>query len=243
MINHGISTGALFLLIGFMYDRRHTRELSAYGGQAKATPLMAALFLVVTFSSIGLPGTNGFVGEFLVLLGAFNAPVAAGRWWGILAASGVILGAVYMLNLYQKAFLGPMTNPEVKATPDLNGRELVTLMPLIIAIVVIGVFPQPLLDMIKKPVSAFVVRTGGPAARADAAPSVRKVPGQRKTLEDLKREGVRAFPTLPNGQPIFREPIPGGLPSAPGLPGGAGLPPVPGAPSLPPMPKAPVPAE
>jgi len=139
-----------------------------------------------------------------------------------------------------------MTNPEVKATPDLNGRELVTLMPLIIAIVVIGVFPQPLLDMIKKPVSAFVLRTGGPAARADAAPNVRKVPGQRKTLEELRREGVRAFPTMPNGQPIFREPVPGGLPSMPGLRGGPGLPAVPavpavpGAPNLPSMPKAPV---
>jgi NADH-quinone oxidoreductase subunit M len=214
MVNHGISTGALFLLIGYMYDRRHTRELSQYGGQAKATPVMAALFLVVTLSSIGLPGTNGFVGEFLVLLGTFGAPAAQGRIWGILASSGVVLGAVYMLTLYQKAYLGPMTNPEVKATKDLSGRELTTLVPLIAAILVIGIFPQPMLELIKKPVADFVSRTGGAAAgpaQAAAAP----IPGQRFQIRgfDAKTGGMK--------QMVPQLPIRPQVPSLPVRPGGA----------------------
>jgi NADH-quinone oxidoreductase subunit M len=176
MVNHGISTGALFLLIGYMYDRRHTREISQYGGQAKATPLMAAIFLIVTLSSIGLPGTNGFVGEFLILLGTFSSPIPQGRWWGTLGATGVILGAVYMLTLYQKVYLGPVKNEDVKTTPDLNGREIATLVPLLVMIVVLGVFPQPFLDLIKQPVNDLVTRvtsTGG-----DNAPRVIPPVGQ-----------------------------------------------------------------
>jgi NADH-quinone oxidoreductase subunit M len=159
MINHGISTGALFLLIGYMYDRRHTRDIALYGGQAKATPLMAAIFLVVTLSSIGLPATNGFVGEFLILIGTYASSVEWGRVWGILGASGVILGAVYMLTLYQKTYLGPIRNKDVSGTKDLQFHELATLVPLVAAIVVLGVFPQPVLDIIKQPVTDFVVRT------------------------------------------------------------------------------------
>ena len=159
MINHGISTGALFLLIGYMYDRRHTREISLYGGQAKATPVMAAIFLVVTLSSIGLPATNGFVGEFLILIGTFASSEYWGRVWAVLGASGVILGAVYMLTLYQKTYLGPIRNKDVTGTKDLNGRELATLVPLVAAIVLLGIFPQPVLDMIRQPVTDFVVRT------------------------------------------------------------------------------------
>lgn len=167
MVNHGISTGALFLLIGYMYDRRHTREISAYGGQAKATPLMAVIFLVVTLSSIGLPGTNGFVGEFLVLLGTFNSG-GPGRIWGVLSATGVILGAVYMLTLFQRVYLGPTRNAEVAQTPDLTPRELATLLPLIAMIFVLGVFPQPVLNLIRQPVAAFVERTTPTAQLAQA---------------------------------------------------------------------------
>jgi NADH-quinone oxidoreductase subunit M len=180
MINHGVSTGALFLLIGYMYDRRHTREISAYGGQAKATPLMAAIFLVVTLSSIGLPATNGFVGEFLILLGTYASPGAWGRVWGIISATGVILGAVYMLTLYQKTYLGPIRNKDVAATKDLSLSELTTLVPLLAAIVVLGVFPQPVLDIIKQPVADFVVRVaapgGGGAERVPIPSPIRQVP-------------------------------------------------------------------
>lgn len=180
MVNHGISTGALFLLIGYMYDRRHTRDIAAYGGQAKATPMMAVIFLVVTFSSIGLPGTNGFVGEFLILAGTFNTPMAQGRAWGVIAATGVILGAVYMLTLYQKTYLGPVKNAEVAKTKDLTGRELTTLVPLVVLIVALGVFPQPVLDLIRRPVNDFVQRV-----TPRTAPAV--VPAIRPRLLDTDR--------------------------------------------------------
>ena len=201
MVNHGISTGALFLLIGYLYDRRHTRDVAAYGGQAKATPLMAILFLIVTLSSVGLPGTNGFVGEFLVLLGTFNSASSAGRWWGILASSGVILGAVYMLTLYQKVFLGPMTNPEVKATKDLGARELLTLAPLIAAIFVLGVFPQPVLDFIQKPVADFVAKSGGTPAVAAAARPVGRPFGGGIKLPPGARPQIQLPPGFPRPAP------------------------------------------
>lgn len=196
MVNHGISTGALFLLIGYLYDRRHTREIAAYGGQAKATPVMAAIFLVVTLSSIGLPGTNGFVGEFLILLGTFSAGVPFAKTWGVIAATGVVLGAVYMLTLYQRVYLGPIRNPEVAATKDLNGRELATLIPLLIMIVVLGVYPQPFINLIRKPVTELVQRTG-PARQQLAAPPVqlRQLDLRDRLLRP--REGQPQVPVRP----------------------------------------------
>src|SRR3954463_14214429 len=134
MVNHGVSTGALFLLIGYLYERTHTRDLAAYGGLAKVTPALAAVFVVVTLSSIGLPGTNGFIGEFLILLGTFVAPM--GTWsipligpaskgvvLSVIAATGVILGAVYMLWLVQRVFFGPMRKAATHGLPDLTLRE------------------------------------------------------------------------------------------------------------------------
>ncbi len=193
MVNHGISTGALFLLVGYMYDRRHTREISAYGGQAKATPVLAAIFLVVTLSSIGLPGTNGFVGEFLILLGTFSSHATFGIAWGVVGATGVILGAVYMLTLYQKAYLGPMTHPEVKKTKDLSKREIFTLVPLLLGIVFIGVYPQPVLNLIEKPVADVVARVS-PQAVAPAAPAVR--PGTERPFRVLAPQIWRLSPQL-----------------------------------------------
>jgi NADH-quinone oxidoreductase subunit M len=199
MINHGVSTGALFLLIGYMYDRRHTREISAYGGQAKATPIMAAIFLVVTLSSIGLPSTNGFVGEFLILLGTYASPGEWGRVWGILSATGVILGAVYMLTLYQKAYLGPIRNKDVSATRDLDMREISTLVPLLLAIVVLGVFPQPVLDMIKQPVADLVVRVAAPGTgagleRTPIQNPIRSVPGHPTGPAAIRPGGSHLVP-------------------------------------------------
>jgi NADH-quinone oxidoreductase subunit M len=142
MINHGISTGALFLLVGVIYERRHTRMIRDFGGLWKPLPLFASVFLVVTLSSIGLPGTNGFVGEFLVLLGAFRAHT----WWAVLAATGVILSAVYMLWMFQRVFFGPVTHVENEKLSDLTARERLVFMPILLLIFWLGVMPQPFID-------------------------------------------------------------------------------------------------
>ena len=168
MVNHGISTGALFLVIGMLYERTHTRELASYGGIAKSTPALAAVFLVITLSSIGLPGTNGFVGEFLILLGTFTSPIASAQALAVVGATGVILGAVYMLWMYQRVFLGPLTLPANRALRDLSAREWATLVPLLAAIVVIGVYPGPFLAAVKAPVDGFIQRVTGVAVRAEA---------------------------------------------------------------------------
>jgi len=151
MVNHGISTGMLFLLFGVVYDRRHTRQLDQFGGLAKPMPIYATLFVIATLASVGLPGTNGFIGEFMVItgtfasryLGHFNGVQAAG------AAVGVILGAIYMLMVVQKMFFGPVTRKENSLLEDVNSRELVALAPLTMMIFVIGFFPNIFLSRIK----------------------------------------------------------------------------------------------
>ena len=172
MVNHGISTGALFLMVGFLYERTHTRDLSAYGGVAKVAPAIAATFLVVTLSSIGLPGTNGFVGEFLVLIGTFASRTIGGAPLAVAGATGVILGAVYMLWMYQRVFFGPPHKAAEHGIPDLTVREWFTLAPILLAIVAIGFAPQPLLSVVKEPVDAFVQRVSRP-------PPVRKAEVER----------------------------------------------------------------
>jgi len=142
MLNHGISTGALFLLVGVIYERRHTRLIADFGGLWKPLPVYASVFMVVMLSSIGLPGTNGFVGEFLVLLGAFRTQ----PWWAAAAAVGVILSAVYMLWMFQRVMFGPVTRPENERLTDLTFRERLVFAPLLALIVWMGVMPQPFLD-------------------------------------------------------------------------------------------------
>ena len=156
MINHGVSTGALFLLVGVIYDRRHTRKVTEFGGLAKVMPAYATVFLIITLSSIGVPGTNGFVGEFMVIVGTYvsnylgrNAPIQA-----IGAAGGVILAAVYMLSVVQKMFFGPVTNPKNKDLPDLNARESLSLAPLVVLVFVIGLFPNLFLQKMEPSVQA-----------------------------------------------------------------------------------------
>lgn len=160
MVNHGITTGALFLLVGVIYDRRHTRELTEFGGLAKVMPVYAAVFVVVTLASIGLPGTNGFIGEFMVIMGTYSSPYL-GKYAGIdgvLAAFGVILAAVYMLSVVQKVFFGPLKNAKNKGLSDLTVREGVALTPLVIMIFVIGLFPQAFLERSSQAVTDFHTR-------------------------------------------------------------------------------------
>ena len=160
MVNHGVSTGALFLLVGVIYDRRHTRQVDEFGGLAKVMPAYATLFLIVTFASVGVPGTNGFIGEFLVISGTYVSE-RLGVFGGIHtvgAAAGVILAAVYMLGVVQKMFFGPLTNPKNKHLPDLSPREALALAPLVLMIFVIGFFPSLFLDRMKDSVAAFDLR-------------------------------------------------------------------------------------
>jgi len=152
MLNHGISTGALFLLVGVVYERRHTRLIKEYGGIAKIMPAYATVFLIVTLSSIGVPSTNGFIGEFLILIGTFQVNKLA----AVIAALGVILGAVYMLWMYQRVFYGKVTNPKNFNIPDLNLREFVYLLPLIVFIFWVGLFPNFFLNKMHKSVDHFI---------------------------------------------------------------------------------------
>lgn len=145
MINHGLSTGALFLLVGMIYDRRHTREISQFGGLAKVMPVFSTIFMIVTFSSIGLPGLNGFVGEFLILLGSFNSIFLGSYWYAAIAATGVIFSAVYMLWMCQRVFFGKITHDENRSLLDLTKREIGLLIPVLLFIVWIGVYPSTFL--------------------------------------------------------------------------------------------------
>src|SRR5206468_3966068 len=151
MVNHGISTGALFILVGMIYDRRHTRIISELGGLQKVAPMLAGVFMLVMLSSIGLPALNGFVGEYLILLGSF----VTRRWWTVVAAGGVILAAVYLLWAYQRVFHGT-PNEENAQTPDLNLADGLVLAPLVAAILFIGVFPKPMLERIEPSVDKLV---------------------------------------------------------------------------------------
>jgi len=163
MINHGLSTGALFLLVGMIYERRHTREMDAFGGLWKIMPIYAAFTLIVTLSSMGLPGLNGFIGEFTILLGAFGSQAIGSPWFAGLAAVGVILAAVYLLFMFQKLFLGPVDKEENRVLLDLNWREIVTLVPLLIFIFWIGLYPTPFFNLIAPSVDKLVVALQGAA--------------------------------------------------------------------------------
>src|SRR5438045_2073773 len=152
MLNHGISTGGLFLIVGMLSDRRHTRLIAEYGGLKKITPHLVAAFLLVTLASIGLPGLNGFVGEFLILLGAF-------RWdprLAAFAATGVILSATYMLWMFQRVNYGPVTNEKNAAMPDLQPREWAVIVPIVAVAILMGVFPNLFLRPMEPAVERLV---------------------------------------------------------------------------------------
>jgi NADH-quinone oxidoreductase subunit M len=153
-INHGISTGALFLLVGIVYERRHTREIAEYGGLSHVMPSFAIIFLIITMSSIGLPLLNGFIGEFTILAGAFQRQIS----WGVWGCLGIVLGAAYMLWLYQRMMFGQITNPKNEKLKDLNLREYATLLPLVVMAFWIGIYPKPFFRIIEKPVNQIVER-------------------------------------------------------------------------------------
>ncbi|MCS7084705.1 MAG: NADH-quinone oxidoreductase subunit M [Bacteroidia bacterium] len=166
MINHGISTGGLFFLVGMVYDRRHTREIADYQGVAKVMPAFTLLFMITTLSSIGLPGLNGFVGEFLILLGSFKSPAFSGAF-AVLAATGVIIAAVYMLWMFRRVFFGELDKKENQELTDLTSSEVLTMIPLVILMFVVGFYASPFLEHIGKssdPIVQTVVKAVGASA-------------------------------------------------------------------------------
>jgi len=158
LVNHGISTGALFLLVGVVYERRHTRLLADYGGLAGVMPVFAAFFLIMTLSSIGLPALNGFTGEFPIFLGASLLP---SKVWMVLALTTVVLGACYMLWLYQRTVFGPLDRPENQGLKDLSPREVATLLPLVVLAFWIGLAPAPIFRVLEEPVARIVRQVEG----------------------------------------------------------------------------------
>ncbi len=155
MVNHGLSTGALFLLVGMLYERRHTREMAAFGGVWKVMPVMGGMMLFSALSSAGLPGLNGFIGEFMILLGSFSSPILT-PWLAGIATLGVILAAIYLLVLFEKVFLGPLTHEENRGLRDMNARELLVLLPLVVVILWIGLYPKFFFSLINPTVENLV---------------------------------------------------------------------------------------
>ena len=162
MLSHGVVSAALFLCVGVVYDRIHSREIARYGGLVNRMPRYAFIFMVFMLASVGLPGTSGFVGEFLVLVGAFQA----NTWVALLATTGIILGAAYMLWLYRRVVFGELVHEDLKTIVDCNRRELLYFVPLIIAVLVMGVWPEPFLNVMHVSVEHLVDQTQGSAILA-----------------------------------------------------------------------------
>jgi NADH-quinone oxidoreductase subunit M len=171
MISHGIVSGALFLCVGVVYDRLHTREIAAYGGLVNRMPVYAAVFMLFTMANVGLPGTSGFVGEFLALIGTFKV----NTWVATLATTGVILSACYALWLYRKMMFGEMLKPSLVGMRDLDRREIVIFTPLVVLTLLFGFYPKPVLDMSAASVTALVdtyqARLKAPTRAAEAVSS------------------------------------------------------------------------
>ena len=189
MLNHGVSTGALFLFVGFIYERRHTRMISEFGGLAKPMPWFSTLFVIASLSSIGLPFLNGFVGEFLILIGTWTSRAVTHSWIAtMLAATGVIWAAVYMLWMLQRVVFGKITNPENAELPDLNSREIGLLLPLLFLMLFMGVYPRVFLDRSK--LSVETIR-----ARVSASPA-----GGSYTTSDMDKAQTTPKTRVANGK-------------------------------------------
>jgi NADH-quinone oxidoreductase subunit M len=186
MLNHGVATGALFLLVGFIYERRHTRAISEFGGLANVMPIYATVFVITTMASIGLPFLNGFVGEFLIMLGMWQShaldSITLLNWnWNyvatMFAGTGVIFAAVYLLWMVQRVFFGKITNPKNRGLKDLSWRELGLIAPLLFLMVYMGVYPAPFLNRSRESVAAIEERltkqAGGTIEQAEISPKTK----------------------------------------------------------------------
>ncbi len=182
MVNHGLSTGALFLLVGMIYERRHSRMIVDFGGLSKRMPIFAVIFMVVTLSSIGLPGLNGFVGEYMILLGSF-VQGAFSKVYVVFATAGVILAAVYMLWMFQRVMFGKLDKTN-EGLPDLNAREIVVMLPLLLFIVWIGVYPKPFLSKMEKSVGVVVTKV-------QTAPAMGQLEKQKPRGPKLALQGTQ----------------------------------------------------
>jgi NADH-quinone oxidoreductase subunit M len=212
-LNHGISTGALFLLVGIVYERRHTREISEYGGLSKVMPVYAAVFLFMTMSSIGLPTLNGFIGEFLILQGVFSTShpfLGGGMTWAAFAASGVVLGAAYMLYLYQRTMFGKVENPKNEGLADLSLREFATFAPLIALAVWIGLYPAPFLRRLDSSVQHVIARVSPEYAGKNASADCDTTPKPELLASAAASQFLAAAPCGPDGEPL----VPSALPAA-----------------------------
>ncbi len=165
MISHGLVSGALFLCVGVIYDRMHTRDIDAYGGLVQRMPLYATAFMIFTLANVGLPGTSGFIGEFLTLLGTFSV----NSWVALFATTGVILSAAYALYLYRRIIFGVIEKPNLMAIADLSAREVVIFAPLVILTIYYGVHPQPVIDASAASVDALIKGLGQALGATKAA--------------------------------------------------------------------------
>jgi NADH-quinone oxidoreductase subunit M len=197
-LNHGISTGGLFLLVGVMYERRHTREISEYGGLSKVMPVYAAIFLVMTMSSIGLPALNGFIGELLILQGVF----IANKVWAFFAGSGVVLGAAYMLYLYQRTMFGKVENPKNENLPDIGMREFATFAPLLILAVWIGIYPAPFINRLNTSVAHVMARVSPEYNDQKTASNCDPTPKPEQLAANTASQFLAAVPCGPDGLPL-----------------------------------------
>jgi NADH-quinone oxidoreductase subunit M len=218
-LNHGISTGALFLIVGIVYERRHTREISDYGGLSKVMPVFAAVFLVMTMSSIGLPALNGFIGEILILQGVY----VVNKAWAVAGAAGIVLGAAYMLWLFQRTMFGKIDNPANAALTDLTGRELATFVPLVALAIWIGIYPAPILRRLESSVARVTLRVS-----PEYGPALAR-------LNDCLKNPAPAAVVVPGGIPGFAVTPPCEVPTVPVAPRPDGEPvaPKPGDPKIP----------
>ncbi|MGH7369934.1 MAG: NADH-quinone oxidoreductase subunit M [Candidatus Methylomirabilaceae bacterium] len=219
MVNHGLSTGALFLIVGLIYDRRHTRLISELGGLSKQMPVYATLFAIIMLSSMGLPGLNGFIGEFLILVGAFRMNYV----WAAFAVSGIVLGAAYMLWLYQRTMFGALENPKNAALQDLNLREMTTLVPIVIMCFWIGLYPSPFLNRMQASVDQILTRVHkgkpvpsraeGPVTSAGSVPSLsherdRRVEACPERSGEPSRTACRTGSAVSrSGAPVRTQPV------------------------------------
>jgi NADH-quinone oxidoreductase subunit M len=193
-INHGISTGALFLIVGILYERRHTREIAEYGGISNVMPVYATITMIMFLSSMGLPLLNGFVGEFTILQGAFTA-----NWkWAAWAVPGVVLAAAYLLWLYQRVFFGTVTNPKNEKLHDLTPREVLTFVPLIIMAFWIGLYPKPFFQILEQPVNQIVQTIdnakANPVVNAQATPASQPTPQAAPVATAPRAPAAKAVP-------------------------------------------------